>query len=464
MATFIAILCALSIVLCVPLIIWRPRWVFYTFLFSAVFNSILAGYVNQAGNLGLPVTWGPADFLALMTLMAAFFVPNESQYRSGMIKKCIMILGILSVISLVQGFLMYPRDALTNSRVVHFAAAAVFAMRYFTDYYRVKGLLKFSVAIIFIMFAIHFAIRIGIYSAPINEAERIVDVGNLVGARGTNALIPMLYLVLVSVSIGRIVSKTGYLFISIFMLLVGLGGIVLSETRSTYGAVAVLIISALIFIRARIKNTIIFSVVGMVVVIGALVTGFDFLARFRTDYGKGDYATPSFYELKNSWRGMEYETILTSYKRSPYFLLTGRGIGAMHPAPNGPQGLVAFYHSEYLGWIDRCGLIGLFAAMFLFAASLFRSFVLARSEIPFLQYLGTTFFLLTIALAADGVFHPVYSHYRAAALLISFVAITANWRDIYTSLTEEEQLFLEVPYLEFDEEFESDLSIPQVTS
>ena len=464
MATFIAILCALSILLCVPLIVWRPKWVFYTFLVCAVFNSILSGYINESGNLGLPVTWGPADFLSIMTLMAAFFIPNESQFRSGLIKKCIIILGILSVISLVQGFFLYPREALTNSRVVHFAAAGVFSLRYFTDYWRVKGLLKFSVAIIFLMFVFHLLIRVGIYSAPINEAERIIGTGGLVGDRGTNALIPMLYLVLVSLAIGRIVSKTGYLFISIFMLLAGLGGIVLSETRSTYGAVAVLVLSALIFIRARIKNAVVFTAVGMIVVVGAFATGFDFLARFRADYGRGDYAAPSFYELKHSWRGMEYETIQTSYKRTPYLLLTGRGIGAMHPAPNGPRALVAFYHSEYLGWLDRCGLIGLFAAMFLYAASLFRSFALARSEIPLLRYLGTTFFLLTIALAADGVFHPVYSHYRAAALLISFAAITANWRDIYTSIAQEQEMLSCEPYLEFEEEYDPEISFPQVTS
>ena len=132
MATFIAILCAISIILCVPLIFWRPKWVFYTFLFFAVFNSIFSGYINRAGNLGLPVTWGPADFLSIMTLMAAFFVPNESQFRSGLIRKFIIILGILSILSLVQGLAMYPRDALTNSRVVHFVAAGIFALRYFT--------------------------------------------------------------------------------------------------------------------------------------------------------------------------------------------------------------------------------------------------------------------------------------------------------------------------------------------
>lgn len=462
MATFIAILCAATIAFCVPLVIWKPKWVFYTFLVSEVFDSILAGYINKAGNLGLPLTWSPADFLSVLTFIAALFVHNESQFRSGIIKKCFIILAALSVFSLIQGFLMYPRDALTNSRVVHFIAAGLFSFRYFTNYSRVKFLLRFSFLVILMMFAAHILIRLGVYAAPINEADRIVEAGGLVGERGTQALIPMLYLIFVSLAIGRFASRTGSFFISIIMLLVGLGGIVLSETRSTYGAMAVLVIAALIFMRARIKNTIIFATVGLIVVIAAFAGGFDFLARFRTDYGRGDYAAPSFYELRNSWRGIEYETILSSYKDTPYLLLTGRGIGAMHPAPTGPQPLVAFYHSEYLGWLDRCGLLGLIAAFALFAACLFRNFILARSYVPFLQNLGTTFFLLTIALAADGVFHPIFSHYRGASLLISFVAVTANWRDIYMSLIEEQEIFLEEPDMEFDEDCESEFETPQV--
>ncbi len=464
MATFIGILCAVTIVLCVPLMVWKPKWVFYIFLVSEVFDSIFAGYINQAGNLGMPLTWSPADFLSVITLFAAFFVRNETQFRSGIIKKCILVLAALSILSLIQGFLMYPRDALTHSRVVHFVAAGIFALRYFTDYLRVRGLLKFSFYLILMMFAFHILIRVGIYSAPINEAERVVEEGGLVGERGTQALIPMLYLILVSLAIGRFVSKTGWLLISIVMLLAGLGGIVLSETRSTYGAMAVLVISALIFMRARVKNTIVFASVGLIVVVIAVASGFDFLARFRTDYGRGYYAAPTLYDLKYSWRGIEYETIKSSFKSAPYFILTGRGVGAMHAAPTGPDELVAFYHSEYLGWLDRCGLIGLFTVLILFIAILFRSFILARSEIPCLQYLGTTFFLLTIALAADGVFHPVFSHYRGASLLISFVAVTANWRDIYMSLVEEQEIFSEEPNLEFDEEYESEYGFPQVIS
>jgi hypothetical protein len=464
MATFIAIFCAVIIILCVPLMVWKSKWVFYIFLVSEVFDSIFAGYINHAGNLGLPLTWSPADFLSVMTLFAAFFVRNESQFRSGLIKKCIIVLAVLSILSLIQGFLMYPRDALTNSRVVHFIAAGIFALRYYTNYSRVRGLLRFSFILIVMMFAVHILIRAGIYSAPVNEADRIVDEGGLVGERGTQALIPMLYLILVSLAMGRFVSKSGSFLISIIMLLVGLGGIVLSETRSTYGAMAVLVISALIFMRARIKNTIIFATIGLIVVVAAVASGFDFLARFRTDYGKGYYAAPTFYDLKNSWRGIEYETIQTSFKNAPYFLLTGRGIGAMHPAPTGPSELVAFYHSEYLGWLDRCGLIGLFTVLVLFIATFFRSFTLARSEIPFLQYLGTTFFLLTIALAADGVFHPIFSHYRGASLLICYVAITANWRDIYMSLIEEQEILSDEYELEYVEDYESEYSFPHAVS
>jgi hypothetical protein len=399
-----------------------------------------------------------------MTLFASFFVREESQFRSGLIKKCIIALAALSVLSLIQGFLMYPRDALTNSRVVHFIAAGIFALRYFTDYSRARGLLRFSFVLILMMFAVHILVRIGIYSAPTNEADRIVDAGGLIGERGTRALIPMLYLVLVSLAMGRFASKTGSFLISIIMLLVGLGGIVLSETRSTYGAMAVLVVSALIFMRARIKNTIVFATVGLIVVAAAVASGFDFLARFRTDYGKGYYAAPTLYELRNSWRGIEYETIQSSFKNAPYFLLTGRGIGAMHPAPTGPSDLVAFYHSEYLGWLDRCGLIGLFTVLVLFASILFRSFALARSQIPSLQYLGTSFFLLTIALVADGVFHPIFSHYRGASLLICYVAITANWRDIYMSIISEQEMLSKEPDLEFDEEYESEYGFPQVST
>lgn len=452
MATLIAVLCVITIAFCVPLVVLKPKWVFYIFLISATFNSILAGYINRAGNLGLPLTWAPADFLAWLTLFATLFVHREKQFQSGLIKKSIIILVLLSALSLVQGMLLFPRDALTHSRVFHFAAAGIFALRYFTDYSRVKGFFKFCVVLLLVMFVFHIFVRFGFYSAPVAETGRTVEIGGLVGERGTRALIPILYLVLISIAIGRLVSKVGFFFVSVLLLMIGLAGVILSETRSTYGALAILFLASLIFMRGRIKNSILYACVGLFAMYAASLVGFDFLARFRTDNGQGFYSIPTYYQWRRGWRGIEYETIISSFKKEPYFLLTGRGVGAMHPAPKGVTPLVAFYHSEYLGWLDRCGLIGLITVMVLFLACLWRSFRLARSEIPYLEYFGMTSFLLLIALAADGFFHPIFSHYRAAALLICFAAITANWQDIYLSLSEEPL------YLPEDEEVESELA------
>lgn len=452
MATLVAIICVITIAFCVPLVALKPKWVFYIFLVAAIFNSIFAGYVHRAGNLGLPLTWAPADFLAWLTLFAALFVEREKYFQSGVIKKCMIVLVLLSAVSLVQGMLLYPRDALTHSRVVHFAAAGIFAMRYFTDYSRVRGFLKFSVVMMLIMFMLHILIRFGVYSAPVAETGRIVEIGGLVGERGTRALIPMLYLVLISMAIGRMVSRVGFFLVSVLLLMIGISGVILSETRSTYGALAVLFMASLIFMRGRIRNSVLYFFVGIFSMYAASLVGFDFLARFRTDGGQGDYAVPTYYQWRHGWRGIEYETIGSSFKEQPYFLLTGRGVGAMHPAPKGVTPLVAFYHSEYLGWLDRCGLIGLLTVFILFFACLWRSFRLARSEIPYLEYFGITSFLLLIALAADGFFHPILSHYRAASLLICFFAITANWQDIYMSLSEEPV------YIPQEEQFEPELA------
>jgi len=437
MAILIAVLCAITILICVPLVVLKPTWVFYTFLFFVTFSSIFTGYINEAGNLGLPMTWAPADFLAWLTLFAAFFVHREKLFRAGVIKKCVIILALMSGFALAQGLIIHPRTALTHSRVTHFVAAAIFGLRYFTDYSRVMGLLKFTVILLLVMFAIHVGIRFGIYTPPVAEFERVVDIGGLAGERGNRSLIPMLYLVLISIAIGRLVSKVGSIFTSVFILLVGIGGVILSETRSMYGALALLMLASVIFIKGRIKNLILYGLVGLIAVSAATAIGFDFLSRFRTDYGRGYYALPSFYELRSSWRGIEYETIVSSYKQGPYFILTGRGIGALHPAPIGKKPEVGFYHSEYLGWLDRCGLIGLFTLIVLILACLWRSFTLARIDIPYLRYYGVTCFLLIIALAADGLFHPILSHHRGASLLICFAAIMANWQYIYLSLFQE---------------------------
>jgi len=447
MATFIAVFCVISILICVPLVVFKPKLVFYTFLTFVTFSTIFTGYIYEAGNLGMPRTWSPADVLAWLTLAAVLFVPRERQYGSGVIGKCFIVITLVTIFSLVQGLLMYTYTAFTYSRTAHFVAAMIFGLRYFTNYSRVNGFLKFSVVLLLVMFFLHVLIRFGLFTPPSAEVEFATQ---LLGERGTYSLVPLLYLVLVSIAIGRLVSGVGFGFISVVGLLVGASGIVLSETRSMYGAMGVLAIASVVFVRGRVKTLIVYCLAGLIVAGVATAIGFDLLARFRSDpaRGTGGVEIPRLFQ-EGTWRAAEYETIISSYKKEPYFILAGRGTGAMHPVPAGKESERGFYHSEYLSWLDRCGLIGLVTVLVLLLAMLVRSLALSKSDIPYMQYYGTTCFLLMIALAADGVFHPIFSNPRGASLLICFAAILANWQDIYLSFYQEQEVLEEAAEEDF---------------
>jgi len=441
MATFIAVSCVIAIMICVPLVALKPKWVFYTFLTSVTFSTIFTGYIYEAGNLGMPRTWSPADILAWLTLAAALFVPRERQYGSGVIGKCFIVITLVTAFSLMQGLLMYTHTAFTYSRAAHFVAAMIFGLRYFTNYSRVNGFLKFSVVLLLVMFFLHVLVRFGLFTPPSAEIEFATQ---LLGERGSYSLVPLLYLVLISIAIGRLVSGVGLSLTSVLALLVGISGVVLSETRSMYGAVGVLAIASVVFVRGRTKTLLVYCFAALIMVGVATAIGFDMLARFRSDpaRGVGRVERPRLFQ-EGTWRAIEHQTIISSYKKEPYFILTGRGIGAMHPVPAGKTGERGFYHSEYLSWLDRCGLIGLATVLVLLLAALVRSFALSKSDIPHMRYYGATCFLLMIALAADGFFHPIFSNPRGASLLICFAAILANWQEIYLSFYQEPEVLPE---------------------
>jgi len=205
-----------------------------------------------------------------------------------------------------------------------------------------------------------------------------------------------------------------------------------------------------VFVRGRGKTLTVYCLAGLIVVGVATAIGFDVLARFRSDpaAGTGRIERPRLFQ-QGTWRAMEHGTIISSYKKEPYFILTGRGIGAMHPVPAGEVAERGFYHSEYLSWLDRCGLIGLFTVLILLLAALVRSLALSRIDIPYMRYYGVTCFLLMIALAADGFFHPIFSNPRGASLLICFAAILANWQDIYLSFYQEPEVLPEAAAEDF---------------
>lgn len=442
METTIGTLCVLMVMLALPLAFFKPHWVFYTFLFSKVFDNILYGYVTAAGNMGLPRGWAPADFLWILTLVAAFFVRPEYGAESNTLKKCLIIVFFLQLLALIQGLLLQvvtplPYLTLTYSRVVHFIAALAFGLRYFTSYRRVNRFIFFCVCTLFLMFLIHLAIRFSYYMPPTDE--QIGGDSQLFGGRGVLSLAPVLYLLLISVGIGRLVTKSGYLIFSFLILMVGFAGISLSETRSTWGAAIVLSLTALLFVKKRLKVAMVFGLIVLVGMTIATALDYDIFGRFNEGSGE------TTQELKTSFsasrgRGAEYGLIAGSYQREPYFLLLGRGVGALHLSHRGTSEPVGYYHSEYLGWLDRSGLVGLMVFFIMMTIALWLSFRLSRVTTGLMQFYGVTCFLLIIALLAEGVFHPILSHTRAASVFVCFLVIMANWVQLNESIEQEQDL------------------------
>ena len=428
MATTIAVICLVAIIVSVPLIILKPQWVFYMFLVSTLLGKIFYAYIYEAGALGAGRTWQPADFLFFSTLFAALFVRKEAHFPSNTIKKCLFIITILAGISFIQGFALNSAiTALPCLRRLHFVAAMLFALRYFTDIYRVNTFLKFSSILLIVMFVIHVLLRLGIF-VPQIEFQRTA--GQLAGGRGELLVAPLLYLALTAMAIGRLATRTGKIWFSILMLFVGLAGVGLAESRTLHGGIAVIGLISMVFVRDRLKTI---ALLGLCFCVGiwlAGTIGLNILARWQTG-AEGAFEGV----IVDSWRKLEYTAIVNSYSQQPYFLLTGRGIGATHFIPilavETPEGLVSYYHSEFLGWLDMLGLIGLASLLVMWISSLYHSFTLLRSNVPQLVRYGATAFLLMAALFLHSIFSPGFMHERGAPMLICFVVLVANWQEIY---------------------------------
>jgi len=429
MAMFVAVLGVAIILISIPLVFLKPQWVFYLFITCITFTSIFYGYIVAVGNLGMPRTWTPADFLVWLTLFASFFCKGEQRQSSGLMHKTIIVLAIVCGISLITGFIRHPYLAFTFSRTTYLVAAMIFAFRYLTTYSRVENFFKFSALLLVAMFAIHICIRFAIYTPPTVEEQYVTELG---GERGGTTLVPMLYLALMGIAMARLVTKQGKSLLSAILLIIAIAGIVLTETRSTYGAAGVMVVASLLFAPGKVKNFIFLGLAALAVIFIAARTGFDFFERFKGEY-EGEYAITL---EEGSWRTMEYGMVVNSYRDEPYLLLTGRGVGAWHLSPQRIDPYVSYYHSEYLGWLDRCGIIGLVSILILMIATLRRSWIMMRTDNRQLQFIGTTCFLVMIASAAEGIFHPIFSHQRGAALLICFVSIMANWELLFHGIYE----------------------------
>ena len=429
----VAIFCIAIVVICIPLVIFKPQAVFYIFIASTVFGAIFYGYIFDANNLGLPRAWQPSDFLWILVFFAAFFVKPEITRYPDTIKKCIAVVSVLLLVSIVQGLIRNPVHSITFMRIIYCTTAAFFASRYLTTAKRVQFFVHFVILLTILMFVVHVLIRYAIYTPPTARIDYETKLG---GERGGSSLALVLYLLLLGIGTGRLSYKKASKLYSVVMLLVGLMGIFLSESRSLYGGLAVLVMGSVLFVKNKIKLVAAYAVVGIFGVFVAGLCGYNFLERF--EYGQAQETSVTEAFEHHTWRGMEYQEIARQYAREPYFFLTGRGIGALHAVPWNEVPYAAFWHSEYLNWLDRVGLIGFGAFIIMLMSALWNSYFMCRKKKPFLVFLGTSSFLAFSSLFANGVFHPIIMNDRIGPLLICFFVIIANRRSIAESMEEEE--------------------------
>lgn len=424
MALIIALICALAVVAAMPLVFVRPSWVFYLFLASCLFAGVVGPYINQSGNLGLPRACLPSDILAWLTIVAALRVPPAQRVETTSTRVCLILIAVGAALCTVQGLFLHFDTALTESRRLHFLVIAMFGLRYFTDVARVKALIRFSAVCLFVMFVFQVLIRFGVYDAP--AAEGMLT-GQMEGESGEMSLAPVAYLGLVALGIARVAGKVRSRLASVAMLATGLGGIVLAETRTLAGAVAVVLAASIIFAGGRIRTLVVCILLAGAGIWAADQVGFKIGRKFQHKYKEsGEYVFDPRRAIDGA-RVNEYYVLPNVYRRELYFLLTGRGLGAMHTNMAFRKKIhMSEWHSTYLGWMDMFGVVGLALFVAVHIACLLDGMKLARSNDPVLKSCGVAAAMLVLGLLAAAVFIPTLLHNRGGPYLILFFVIAAN--------------------------------------
>ena len=402
---------------------FRPKWSFYIFLFLNPFGALFAATIYASGNLGFGWTWEPSDILVWVVLAVSLLLPKPVITERDPIGVCLWIIAVLAALSLALGIVLRFEGAFRAGREMYGVGAALFARRYLVNADRISGFLRFCILVLLAMFVVHVLVRFGVYAAPIEQWWGKGG-GQLGTERGEVSVTPVLYLALMAIGIGRLAGQFGRWWVSSICLLAALSGIVLSETRTLYFGVLAMGLLSLLFIRRRVQVLAAYGLGLALTLAGAEMVGFDITSRFRTKFGRGEVDVQV---MDLGYRNQEYGALWSSMASEPYGLLIGRGAGALHYIPVARVGDIPFWHSEYLMWLDRFGVVGFATLCVAMGVTLIGGYRLARTrEHPFSCF-ATIGFLLVATLLIMGVVNPTFFR-RQATLLLCFLPLVSNSR------------------------------------
>ena len=333
----------------------------YVLIFFAVLSTItpiIEGYYLTTNFLGVGKQWGFLDVMFICLILIAWrTAPRQNRRQSNnRFYFAMWIIVGLTAIGLIVG-LSRPeaRGVLNYSRRFLFAPIFFVAARILTDVTSVEKLCNVIKWFVIPFFLIHVGIAFNIYHPPL--AQETLDRVALEGVdfyRVDYLMAPILYIMAACITLSNIMYDRPKKISNWFVLVVSVSGVLLTQTRSYYFAMGLVPLLAFILLRRGKGKLIIYGVaVTVAVAVLIMMSNINIFFRFTTSH---EHVNLSYWE---TWRGAEYDILANVYKKDYAYILTGRGLGALHAVPFTRFGYVNFFHNGYLQTLDSLGIIGL---------------------------------------------------------------------------------------------------------
>jgi hypothetical protein len=416
----------------------RHRDLLLLFVLGSIFVRVIHGFFNAAGYLGVGKEWSFLDLMFLCLLVIVWPTARRPPYEPGRGWLSVPLVGlsILAVIAFVVG--MSRSDslgALHASRRLLCLPVFFIALRVFTTPESITGFYRGIKWCMPVLLAAHVIVAFQIYLPPLPQEieERVLSTwGEFL--RVEFYMAPLAYVVGAAIALCELLYRRGHVLFNATILTVCCLGVLLSQTRSYYLALAVIVAAALILIRGRL----------MLVIWGSLATAaifgvvqyaeVDLFYRFKGSESTIETSLQSYW---SDWRGQEYSILAEQYAAEPQYLLTGRGMGARHPVPHEVK-TANYWHNEYLMTLDQVGLIGLACHLVLVVAAVFVNRHIMKD--PLVGHLFAPARLVFIASLPASVFIGYVWGIGTGAMTMCLLAIIANGKTIAASANEEAYL------------------------
>lgn len=318
----------------------------------------------------------------------------------------IIIFCFLILLAFIMGYFRRETINLYNvARGYLFLPIYFVAVKLFIDEKKIQRLLDSILLFTIFIFLYHILIAFNIIILPATPEvlQLVIRPGEV--ARVEWFMAPGIYLISLSIAIYYMFFLKIKLIFSRFIYVISILGILMSQTRSYYLGLIVIISITMMMVKK--KGRILYINASMIIIIFLILyfSKVDIFYRFK--YEKYRPKDSTFQGYMNSFRGLELASIFNEYKKDLPLLLAGRGFGATHEIPGYPK-LVTYVHNEFLKTLNYFGLTGLLCYLFILII-IFRSYLRA----------------LRIG-HIDSMFIPVYTCFFASLFLSQFASFIWN--------------------------------------